>query len=61
MRKQSEEKSRLGKSVKAKRAYETPRLIEFGSVAKLTAGSGTNPPNDSGESGPGMAMMGTCL
>jgi hypothetical protein len=48
MRKQNEEKSRVRNSVKAKRVYKTPRLVEFGSVAKLTAGSGNSLPFDTG-------------
>ena len=59
MRKHNEEKSRIRKSAKPKRAYETPRLIEFGSVAKLTAASGTLPPADT--AGNPFSRMGTCL
>jgi hypothetical protein len=58
MRKHNEEKSRIRKSAKPKRAYETPRLIEFGSVAKLTAASGTQPPGDGNNP---FSRMGTCL
>lgn len=46
MRKEPEEFSSKRKEPKAKRAYQAPRLIEFGSVAKLTAGGGTIAPTD---------------
>ncbi|HUA35240.1 MAG TPA: lasso RiPP family leader peptide-containing protein [Candidatus Binataceae bacterium] len=46
MRKQQEEISSKRKEKRAKRAYNAPRLIEFGSVTKLTAGTGTSLPND---------------
>jgi hypothetical protein len=40
----------------AKKPYTEPRLIEYGSIAKLTqTGGGSR--NDGG----GMMMMGTCL
>jgi hypothetical protein len=48
MRKQREEISSKRRDSKAKKAYESPRLIEFGSVTKLTAGFGTVLPNDAG-------------
>jgi hypothetical protein len=51
MRKKDE--ARTQKKNQAKRAYESPRLIEFGSVAKLTASTGTQPPSD----GPSGGMM----
>jgi hypothetical protein len=41
MRKEREEFSSKRKEPRAKRAYQAPRLIEYGSVAKLTAGGGT--------------------
>ena len=46
MRKHQEEISSKRKEKAAKRAYKAPRLIEFGSVTKLTAGTGTQLPND---------------
>jgi hypothetical protein len=61
MRKQHEEKGRTTKNIRAKRAYESPRLIEYGSVAKLTAGNGTSPPIDQPPAGNGMGMRGPCL
>jgi hypothetical protein len=61
MRKQHEEKGRSTGTNRAKRAYESPRLIEYGSVAKLTAGTGTQPPIDQPPAGNGMGMRGACL
>ncbi len=59
MRKQHEEKGRT-KSLETRRAYQSPRLIEYGSVAKLTATNGTAPPTDGG-TGTLNKRMGTCL
>ena len=40
-----------------KRSYRSPRLVEYGSVAKLTASNGSLPPQDSKLG----SMMGACL
>mgnify|MGYP003575615778 CR=1 FL=1 len=37
-----------GEAPKIRRPYTTPTLIEYGSVAKLTQGSGSMPPGDGG-------------
>lgn len=60
MRKQHEEKSRHTATTGAKRAYQSPRLIEYGSVAKLTAANGTQNPTDGG-TGSVNKRMSTCL
>jgi hypothetical protein len=41
----------------AKRSYRSPRLIEYGSVSKLTANNGSVPPQDAKIG----TMMGGCL
>jgi hypothetical protein len=43
------------KETRAKRPYVRPRLIEYGSVAKLTASGGTKTPGD------GSSTMKACL
>ncbi|MGH7935043.1 MAG: lasso RiPP family leader peptide-containing protein [Candidatus Binataceae bacterium] len=45
------------KDVNSKRPYASPRLVEYGSVTKLTANNGSITPNDAAS---GM-MMGSCL
>ncbi|HVA80164.1 MAG TPA: hypothetical protein VNF29_04510 [Candidatus Binataceae bacterium] len=44
-------------AARRKRSYVSPRLIEYGAIAKLTATNGTILPQDS-KTG---AMMGSCL
>jgi hypothetical protein len=60
MRKQHEEKGRPSNVIGTKRAYRSPKLIEYGSVSKLTATNGTLPPTDGG-TGALNKRMGTCL
>jgi hypothetical protein len=51
-----DEADEAGQTAREPKAYETPRLVEYGSIAKLTQGSRTVL-NDAGA---GMVLM-TCL
>jgi len=42
-----------------KKVYESPRLTEYGSVAKLTRHNAASPTSDSGSNG--MSPMAPCL
>lgn len=56
MKRAKQEIHKLGEST-AKKRYVSPRLVEYGNVAKLTSSGGTQPPID----GLMTRMTGTCL